>query len=525
MLGVPEELGGAVAERSAVTARARGRGARARRHGPRGRAARAGWRGDRARAVGRRRPAGDLPAGVRRRGHAGAAAIAIQEPRALFDPFELQTTARRERRRASCSTASSRSCRSRRAPSCCSSPRGCEGHGPRAVPRRAVDERRAREGRARRWACAPPRPATCCWRASACRRARCSATATRPSTPRLSVARASRWCALSVGTAQAVLDYVIPYVNERVAFGEPISNRQSVAFMVSDIALELEGMRLLTLRAAGRADAGKDVAREAALARVLCAEKGMQIGTNGVQLLGGHGFVKEHPVERWYRDLRAIGRLRGRPARLGGELDDQPRDPQEVRPARRPGAPGGARRCSARSRASTTCGEHAYPKELDMLAALIDGMNEGGDMGGAGAAGVRRNENGDGTTASATAPTCRPCSASSSCAGATSACCCRCRARASATRPSRRSPTTSSSSASEASGPRWRSPSRRPARTPPRIRTTAVLDGDEYVLNGEKIYVTAGERADVVVVWASLDRSRRPRGDQVVRGREGHARA
>ena len=119
------------------------------------------------------------------------------------------------------------------------------------------------------------------------------------------------WCALAIGTAQAVLDYVVPYVNERTAFGEPISNRQSVAFMVADIAIELRGMRLVTYRAASRAAQGKPFAREVALARRLCAEKGMQIGLDGVQLLGGHGFVKEHPVERWYRDLRAVGVMEG----------------------------------------------------------------------------------------------------------------------------------------------------------------------------------------------------------------------
>ena len=119
------------------------------------------------------------------------------------------------------------------------------------------------------------------------------------------------WCALSVGAAQAVLDYVTPYVNERVAFGEPISNRQAVAFAVADIGIELEGMRLLTYRAASRADAGKSFDREAALARRLCAEQGSRIGSEGVQLLGGHGYVKEHPVERWYRDLRAAGVMEG----------------------------------------------------------------------------------------------------------------------------------------------------------------------------------------------------------------------
>ncbi len=119
------------------------------------------------------------------------------------------------------------------------------------------------------------------------------------------------WCALAVGTGQAVLDYVVPYVKTREAFGEPIAHRQSVAFMVSDIAIELQAMRLLTYKAAGRAAAGKDFTREVALARKACAEKGMKIGLDGVQLLGGHGFVKEHPVERWYRDLRAVGIMEG----------------------------------------------------------------------------------------------------------------------------------------------------------------------------------------------------------------------
>ena len=119
------------------------------------------------------------------------------------------------------------------------------------------------------------------------------------------------WCALAIGTGQAVLDYVTPYVNEREAFGEPISHRQSVAFMVANIAIELQAMRLVTYKAASRAAQGKDFSREVALARNLCASKGMQIGLDGVQLLGGHGFVKEHPVERWYRDLRAIGLMEG----------------------------------------------------------------------------------------------------------------------------------------------------------------------------------------------------------------------
>lgn len=119
------------------------------------------------------------------------------------------------------------------------------------------------------------------------------------------------WCALAVGTGQAVLDYVVPYVNQRHAFGEPVSHRQSVAFMVANIGIELDGMRLVTYRAGARATAGKPFAREVALARRLCTDRGMVIGSDGVQLLGGHGFVREHPVERWYRDLRAIGLMEG----------------------------------------------------------------------------------------------------------------------------------------------------------------------------------------------------------------------
>lgn len=119
------------------------------------------------------------------------------------------------------------------------------------------------------------------------------------------------WAALAAGSAQAVLDYVIPYVNDRTAFGEPISHRQSVAFLVANIAVELEAIRMLELRAASRAEQGLPYHREAFLARTLAAEKGMEIGSSGVQLLGGHGFVKEHPVERWYRDLRAIAVAEG----------------------------------------------------------------------------------------------------------------------------------------------------------------------------------------------------------------------
>lgn len=119
------------------------------------------------------------------------------------------------------------------------------------------------------------------------------------------------WAALAVGTSHAVLDYVVPYVKERQAFGEPIARRQAVAFMCANIAIELDGLRLITWRGACRAEQGLPFAREAALAKRLGSDKGIQIGLDGVQLLGGHGYTKDHPVERWYRDLRAIGVAEG----------------------------------------------------------------------------------------------------------------------------------------------------------------------------------------------------------------------
>ena len=113
------------------------------------------------------------------------------------------------------------------------------------------------------------------------------------------------WCAMAVGTCEAVKKYCIEYANERTAFGEPISHRQSVAFMIADMSIEIDAMRMLILNAASLAESGQTFHREAYLAHLLCAEKAMKIGTDGVQILGGHGFTKEHPVERWYRDLRA----------------------------------------------------------------------------------------------------------------------------------------------------------------------------------------------------------------------------
>ncbi|WP_433955163.1 acyl-CoA dehydrogenase family protein [Janibacter indicus] len=119
------------------------------------------------------------------------------------------------------------------------------------------------------------------------------------------------WAAAAVGTSQAVLDHVSEYVKERKAFGEPIGYRQAVAFTVSDIAIELAGLRLVVWKAAARLDRGEDASAEIAQVRSLVSRHATWIGSSGVQLLGGHGFVKEFDNERWYRDLRGAGVLEG----------------------------------------------------------------------------------------------------------------------------------------------------------------------------------------------------------------------
>ena len=80
---------------------------------------------------------------------------------------------------------------------------------------------------------------------------------------------------------------------------------------VQDIAIELAGLRLVVWKAAARLDRGEDASAEIAQARSLVSRHATWIGSSGVQLLGGHGFVKEFDNERWYRDLRGAGVLEG----------------------------------------------------------------------------------------------------------------------------------------------------------------------------------------------------------------------
>lgn len=117
--------------------------------------------------------------------------------------------------------------------------------------------------------------------------------------------------AMATGNSQAALDFAKKYAVERVQFGEPIAHRQSVAFMVAEMAYETEAMRLMTWKAASRLEAGKDAGRESYLAKLYTGEMAMKIADHGVQILGGHGYIRDYPVERYYRNARGISILEG----------------------------------------------------------------------------------------------------------------------------------------------------------------------------------------------------------------------
>jgi alkylation response protein AidB-like acyl-CoA dehydrogenase len=117
--------------------------------------------------------------------------------------------------------------------------------------------------------------------------------------------------AVQVGLSRAVMEYAIPYAKDREAFGEAIARKQAIAFALAEMRIETDAMRWLVWKAASRLERGEDATREAHLARLYCARQAMKIADDGVQVLGGHGFIREHPVEMWYRNARTLGVLEG----------------------------------------------------------------------------------------------------------------------------------------------------------------------------------------------------------------------
>ncbi len=110
--------------------------------------------------------------------------------------------------------------------------------------------------------------------------------------------------ASATGLARAALEYATAYAQERVQFGRPIIEHQAVAFRLADMALKVDASRLLYLRAARLVDAGRRATKEAAMAKLHASETAMFCTWAAVQTLGGWGYSREHPVEKWMRDAK-----------------------------------------------------------------------------------------------------------------------------------------------------------------------------------------------------------------------------
>jgi acyl-CoA dehydrogenase len=118
--------------------------------------------------------------------------------------------------------------------------------------------------------------------------------------------------AAAVGLAKASFEYSMNYAKEREAFGVKIAQKQAVAFMLAEMATEIEAMRLLTWEAAWKVDVNKeDACAEAYLAFSGACDMAMMVTDRGVQVLGGHGYIREHPVEMFMRNGRGFPMLLG----------------------------------------------------------------------------------------------------------------------------------------------------------------------------------------------------------------------
>lgn len=126
---------------------------------------------------------------------------------------------------------------------------------------------------------------------------------------------ASIWlanAAIAIGVSKGALQYAIDYAKERDVFGMKVAQKQSIAFMLAEMATEIEAIRVLTWEAAWQLDSGKEEAYKAAyLANTAAADMAMMVTDRALQVLGGHGYIREHPVEKWMREGRCFAMLSG----------------------------------------------------------------------------------------------------------------------------------------------------------------------------------------------------------------------
>lgn len=117
--------------------------------------------------------------------------------------------------------------------------------------------------------------------------------------------------AAAVGVARAGYEYAREYAKQRVQFGEPIAHRQSIAFMLADMAIDVESARLLVWEAAWKLDQGQDITREATVMKQFVDRVVLDTADRAVQILGGYGYIREYPVELWLRNARGFAHFDG----------------------------------------------------------------------------------------------------------------------------------------------------------------------------------------------------------------------
>ncbi|MGC1676056.1 MAG: acyl-CoA dehydrogenase [Candidatus Binataceae bacterium] len=117
--------------------------------------------------------------------------------------------------------------------------------------------------------------------------------------------------AIMAGISRAVFEFVMPYTKERVVHGDALAKKQVIAFRLADMRIETDAMRWMTWKAASILEHGGNATRQAQLAYTYAVEQAMWIADEGVQMLGGHGYLRDNPVEMWYRDARTVSVMEG----------------------------------------------------------------------------------------------------------------------------------------------------------------------------------------------------------------------
>ena len=128
--------------------------------------------------------------------------------------------------------------------------------------------------------------------------------------------------------ADAAAEYARNYAKQRIQFGVPIAQKQAIAFMLAEMAIEVDAARLMTWEAAWKLDEGQDASKEAYLAKQYADKAALFVTDSAVQTLGGYGFIREYPVERWLRNARGFTTFHG----LGNGMSEIVRRKEYVQP-------------------------------------------------------------------------------------------------------------------------------------------------------------------------------------------------